>query len=59
MALLFVPEAEPVGAEPGWQPTHRSTQWHLQRFQETPKSAAAEQSSGETSKTAVSESRRS
>ena len=56
---VFVPEAEPVGAEPGWQPTHRSTQGHLQRFQATPKSAVAEQPAGETSATAVSDSRRS
>ena len=53
------PEGEPVGAEPGWQPAHCSTRWPLQRFQETSNAAAAEQSAGETSAKAVSDSRQS
>ena len=56
---MAVPEVEPVGAEPGWQPAHNVARWPLQRLQETSNAAAAEQSAGETSAKAISDSRRS
>jgi len=44
------------GVEPGWQPPHNVTQRPLQRFRKSSKAAAAEQSAGETSAKAVSDS---